>query len=84
LRPDKSEREIHWTDSIAVGSKSFIEEVKKSLGFKAIGRSMACRNDHYELREDVSLFGNTSLPGANHSKRSDSDTNNTFVWSDIS
>jgi hypothetical protein len=63
LRLDKPERERHWTDSIAVGSKSFIEEVKKSHGFRAKGRSIAGSNDQYHLREDISIFGNTSSPG---------------------
>ena len=84
LQPNKPQRQRHWTESIAVGSKSFIEEVKKSLGFRARGRSMAGSNDHFELREETSNFGNTSLPGSDLSKRSDSDANNTFVWSDIS
>ena len=63
LQPDKPERQNHWTESIAVVSKSFIEEVKKGLGFRARGRSIAGSNDHFELREDISNFGNTSLPG---------------------
>lgn len=84
LRPDKPQRESHWTDSIAVGSKSFIEEVKKSLGLKTKGRSIAGSNDNYQLKENVSNFGNTFLPGPDLSNRSDSDANNTFVWSDIS
>ena len=37
LRPDKPERERHWTVSIAVGSKSFIEEVKRALASKPEG-----------------------------------------------
>jgi len=83
LQPDKPERQNHWTESIAVVSKSFIEEVKKGLGFRARGRSIAGSNDHFELREDISNFGNTSLPEPDLSKRPDSDANNAFVWSDI-
>jgi len=45
-----------WTESIAVGSKSFIEEVKKGLGFRARGRSIAGSNDHFELREDIQFW----------------------------
>ncbi len=84
MQPNKPERQNHWTESIAVGSKSFIEEVKKSLGFRARGRSIAGRNDHYELREDIRNFGNSTLLGLDLSKRSDSDANNTFIWSDNS
>ncbi|MCP4621983.1 MAG: hypothetical protein GY850_00420 [bacterium] len=57
---DESGRESHWTESIASGSKSFIEEVKKSLGFKVKSRSITDRKGHYQLREDVSKFGNAS------------------------
>ena len=32
-------REGHWTESIAVGSSSFIEETKSKLGCRARGRS---------------------------------------------
>jgi putative transposase len=35
LQVDEPERESHWSESIAVGSKSFTENVKKSLGFKS-------------------------------------------------
>ena len=38
LRHDEPERQSHWTQSIASGSKPFVEEVKKSLGFKARGK----------------------------------------------
>jgi putative transposase len=84
LQPDKPQRQKHWTESIAVGSKSFIEEVKNSLGFRAKGRSITSRTDHYELRENIYNFGNTTLSGSDLSKRSDSDANNSFVWSDVS
>lgn len=80
-RQDKPERKSHWTESIAVGSKSYIEEVKKSLGFKTKVRSIAGRNDRYRLRDDVFAFGRTSLPGPD--LRIDRDTNHAFVWSDI-
>jgi len=84
LQPSKPELQNHWTESIAVGSKSLIEEVKRGLGFRARGRSIAGSNDHFELREDIFNFGNTSLPQPDLSKRLDSDANNAFVWSDIS
>jgi len=34
------ERQNEWTGSVAVGSKSFIESVKTSLGFRAKGRDV--------------------------------------------
>ena len=63
LQGDEPERESHWTESIAVGSKSFTENVKKSLGFKAKGKSITGSKGHYQLREDVSNFGKTSTNG---------------------
>jgi hypothetical protein len=41
LQVNESERQSHWTESIASGSKVFIEEVKESLGFKVSATSLA-------------------------------------------
>ena len=38
LGRDDISREAKWTQSIAVGNKYFVEQVKDKLGFKAIGR----------------------------------------------
>jgi REP element-mobilizing transposase RayT len=84
LQADERERESHWTESIASGSKSFIKEVKQSLGFKAKGKSIAGSKDHYQLREDVANFGNTSLDRPKPIERSDAGTTNTILWRDIS
>ncbi len=83
LQGDEPERESHWTESIAVGSKSFTENVKKSLGFKAKGKSITGSKDQYQLRENISSFGYTSLQGPEPIKRSDTGTTNTFLWRDI-
>ena len=45
-------REPQWTEAIAVGSESFVQSVKKQLGFKAIGRRVRSSQDIFELRED--------------------------------
>ena len=37
-------RQDGWTGSVAVGSKSFIESVKASLGFRARGRDILADN----------------------------------------
>lgn len=60
LQQGAPERESHWTESIASDSKSFIEEVKNSLGFKAKGKSITDGKDHFQLRENVSPFGATT------------------------
>jgi putative transposase len=50
-----------WTDSIAVGSKPFIEKVKMQMGFKAKGRNVIECGEGYHLREEaapyIALFG---------------------------
>jgi len=52
LRQGGNAREGKWTQSIAVGSKSFVEEVKDKLGFRAIGRKVVSTGDVYELKEN--------------------------------
>ena len=40
------------------GSKTFIEEMKDALGFRAPGRKILCADDIFELREAIAPFGN--------------------------
>ena len=54
--------------------------MKNSLGFKAKGRSVIDNKGHYQLREDVSDFGNPSLPGLGSVAGSDAEIINTFFW----
>jgi hypothetical protein len=56
--------------SIAVGSKSFVEKMKKALGYRATGRKIICANDTFELREGQTSYGEAS----------DLDSGNTFLW----
>ena len=48
-------RQDEWTDSIAVGSKSFIEKVKALPGFKAKGVDVMEGGEGYHLREEPDL-----------------------------
>ena len=50
------ERQDEWTGSVAVGSKSFIESVKASLGFRAKGRDVIQSNKGYQLRESPAPY----------------------------
>jgi putative transposase len=43
--------ESRWTESIAVGSKAFVENTKAEFGIKAIGREVMGADGVYELRE---------------------------------
>jgi len=61
-------RESRWTESIAVGSKAFVEKTKAKLGIKAIGREVMGAGGVYELRErDVSY--NAIFDGENSGLR---------------
>ena len=56
LDRDNISREAKWTQSIAVGNKYFVEQVKDNLGFKAIGRKVTGTGDDFELKESVSPY----------------------------
>ena len=60
----------HYTQSIAVGSKTFIEQMKEALGFRAKGRKIIYADDTFELREVLMPYG----------KASNLDSGNTFLW----
>jgi hypothetical protein len=83
LHMDESKRESHWTESLAVGSKTYIEKIKTGLGFKAKGRSITGSNGDYRLRENVSHFGSTSMPGFESVAGADVEMTNTFFWDEI-
>jgi putative transposase len=63
-------KESKWTQSIAVGSKTFIENMKKAIGHKAKGRKIISADDTFELREAVTPFGNAD----------NLDSGNTYLW----
>ena len=48
---DTHVRESTWTESIAVGSKAFVEKTKERLGSRARGRGVSGLKDAYHLRE---------------------------------
>ena len=54
---DTEARNNHWSESIAVGSESFVEQVKVELGFKAQHRQVAVTNEAYTLREPAQPYG---------------------------
>ena len=51
IQTGNGDKENKWSQSIAVGSKTFIEKMKGALGYRARGRKIICANDTYELRE---------------------------------
>lgn len=70
VQTESSGKESKWTQSIAVGSKTVIEKVKGTLGFRAKGRKIICADDTFELREVLTPFGKSDHP----------DSGNTFLW----
>jgi len=63
-------KESKWTQSITVGSKTFIEKMKNALGHKVKGRKIISADDTFELREAVAPFGNAD----------NLDSGNTYLW----
>jgi putative transposase len=57
LDSEKQSRESKWTESVAVGSKPFIEATIKKLGIKAKGRKVVRNSKSYELREPAVPYG---------------------------
>ena len=67
---DNRGKENKWTQSIAVGSKTFIEKMKEALGSRAKGRKIICADDTFELREVLTQYGQAN----------NQDSGNTFLW----
>ncbi len=70
MQTDNSDKENKWTQSIAVGSKTFVEKMKEALGFRATGRKIISDDDTFELREGQMPYG----------KANNLDSGNTFLW----
>ncbi len=68
LKQSKIVRESKLTQSIAVGDKSFLEQIKERLGIWAKGRKIYERDDEYQLREGQTVYW------------PDSEYENTFAW----
>jgi putative transposase len=60
LKRVRYRRERKWTESIAVGSESFVTETKERLGFKARGRVAGERDAVFELRDPVVPYNGIS------------------------
>ena len=59
LQANNRVKEDRWTQSVAVGSKTFVEKVKESLGFRARGRKIIHTDEICELRETPVAYGKT-------------------------
>jgi putative transposase len=70
-------RQAQWTESIAVGSKSFTETIKEKMGIKAKGRKLIKAGDDevFQLRETA-----VSYSAVFNSKKEDIGAENTYFW----
>ena len=65
------DRRPEWTESIGVGSESFLRAIKERLGIRAKGRKVVRGENRFELREvsvlyvDVFGVGNVDLSAKN-------------------
>jgi hypothetical protein len=57
LKQSKMVRQSKWTQSIAVGDKSFLDQIKDRLGIRAKGRKIQGSQDEYQLREGQADYG---------------------------
>ncbi|WP_225072250.1 transposase [Desulfuromonas sp. CSMB_57] len=54
---DRNQRESCWTESIAVGSVGFVEEIKARLGIKGVGRKVERQEaSRFVLREESEAY----------------------------
>ena len=64
-----------WTRSIAVGSRTFIDGIKKEMGYSAKGRKRIGSGDSFQLRERITPY--VAHLGA---KNSDTEGQNIYSW----
>ena len=70
LKKSKLVRESKWTQSHAVGDKSFLDQIKDRLGIRAKGRKVHGSEDEYHLCEGQTDYGGWQNLG----------NENTFDW----
>ena len=75
LGDENKGRQDQWTESIAVGGRSFVETVKSLLGFRAKGRDVLESGEGYQLREGAARY--KALFGA---EKGDIGHENTYLW----
>jgi len=69
-----NQRQKGWTESIAVGSQSFIETIKEKLGVRAKGRKIIENNEGFQLREEMAPYI------ANFDRENGNIGLNTYLW----
>jgi REP element-mobilizing transposase RayT len=75
LRMGAMARDDRWSESVAVGSEQFVEQIKTELGSAVGRRQIAAENKTYTLREASPPYNNL-FGGNNGAIRQ----NNAYVW----
>lgn len=75
LANSNNSRQPQWTESIAVGSKSFIETIQGELGARAKGRKVLESESGFQLRENMVTYIDDF-----DCKNGNIDTKNTYYW----
>ena len=70
LKKSQLVRQSKWTQSIAVGEKSFVEQIKKRLGIRSKGRKSLEDEGDYQLRDRQTGYG----------ERGKFNSENSFYW----
>jgi hypothetical protein len=68
-------RQPRWTESIAVGSESFVRDTQEKLGIREIGRKVMGANGCFELREPDTPYEALFRP-----QNADLRQENMFYW----
>ncbi len=68
-------KQAMWVESVAVGSESFVLDMKAKMGFSVLGRKTCFNDDIYTLREPESAY-NVHL----HSKKVPLSSENTVYF----
>ena len=75
LAADNKSRQSQWTESIAVGSKSFVETIKNQLSIHAKGRKILEKDEDFQLREEMPAYN-----GVFDGQKDDIGAKNTYFW----
>jgi len=70
LKKSQMVRQSKWTQSIAVGDKSFVEQTKKRLGIRSKGRKILEEENDYQLSDRQTGYGD----------RAQFNSSNSFYW----
>jgi putative transposase len=75
LRVNRHARDTKWTQSVAIGSKEFVETTKDKLGYRAEGRKIVKSDEDHQLREQQAPYMANS-----GSKKVVLSDKNTYLW----